>query len=281
MEIVTTVGAVRALSRAARASGRSVGFVPTMGFLHAGHYSLMEAARARCDVVVASIFVNPAQFGPGEDLDAYPADLEGDVAGSERAGVDVLWMPERAHLYPPGFATSVAVGGLTNALCGAGRPHHFEGVTTVVCKLFHGVEPDAAFFGEKDYQQLRIVERMVRDLDLPVEIVGCPIVREPDGVAMSSRNSYLSPAQRVAARCLRRGLDAAVAAWEAGERGCVALAAAARAVVEAEPLAISEYVGVRDATDLSAVARAEGSVVVALAAQVGPARLIDNQVLRA
>ena len=281
MEIVQTAGAVRALSRAARAAGRSVGFVPTMGFLHAGHYSLMAAARARCDVVVVSIFVNPAQFGPGEDLDAYPVDLEGDSAGCERAGVDALWLPERSHLYPPGFDTSVTVGGLAAGLCGAERPHHFEGVTTIVCKLLHGVEPDAAFFGEKDYQQLRVVERMVRDLDLPVEIVGCPIVREPDGVAMSSRNSYLSPDQRVAARCLRRGLDAAAAAWEAGERESAALAQAARAVLEAEPLAVVDYVEVRDAADLSALARAEGPVVVALAAHVGSARLIDNQVLRA
>ncbi len=250
-----------------------------MGFLHAGHYSLMRAARRRCDLVIASIFVNPTQFGAGEDLDSYPSDLQADSAGCQDAGVDVLWLPDKAGMYPPGFATRVEVQGLTDVLCGARRPGHFRGVTTVVTKLFNAVEPDVAFFGDKDYQQRKVIERMTADLDLPVEIVGCPIVREADGLAMSSRNAYLSGSERAAALCLRAGLDAAAAAWVEGERGGAALRAAAAQAIEAEPLARVDYVEVRDARDLSTVERADAAVVVAVAAHLGPARLIDNQVL--
>lgn len=270
---------VRAASRAARMQGDSVGLVPTMGFLHGGHHSLMHAARARCELVICSIFVNPTQFAAGEDLHSYPRAPERDRAGCEDAGVDVLWLPDEAGVYPSGFATAVEVRGLTDVLCGARRPGHFRGVTTVVCKLLNAAEPDVAFFGQKDYQQLRVIERMVTDLDLPVEVVGCPIVREPDGVAMSSRNAHLSDADRTAARCLRQGLDAGSAAWQAGERNGRALEAAARARIDAQPRAQVDYVELRDALDLSAVDDADGAVVLAVAAQVGAARLIDNQVL--
>jgi pantoate--beta-alanine ligase len=250
-----------------------------MGFLHEGHHSLMRAARQRCDVVIASIFVNPAQFGAGEDLGSYPRDLDRDTAGCEAAGVDLLWLPDAAALYPPGYSTWVDVQGVTQALCGGARPGHFRGVTTIVNKLFNIVEPDAAFFGQKDYQQLRTIERMTVDLDLAIEIVGCPIVREPDGLALSSRNIYLSQEERAAARCLRRGLDAAEVAFAAGVRDARTLEAAAAEVIDAEPLAQLEYAEVRDAQDLAEVETADRPVVLAVAALLGPARLIDNQVL--
>lgn len=252
-----------------------------MGYLHAGHYSLIEAARTWCDVVVASTFVNPAQFAVGEDLGSYPSDLARDRAGCQDAGVDLLWLPDKERMYPAGYASWVEVQGLTDVLCGARREGHFRGVTTIVTKLFNAVEPDVAFFGQKDYQQLRVIERMTRDLDLAVQIVGCPIVREPDGLAMSSRNAYLSTDERSEALCLRRGLDAALAAWGNGERDARRLEAVARAVIEAAPTARVDYVEVRDAADLSAVDRAGGAVVLAVAAHVGSARLIDNQVLAA
>jgi len=250
-----------------------------MGFLHEGHLSLVRAARAEADLVVVSIFVNPSQFGPGEDLDAYPSDLEGDRAKCGRAGADLVWLPDRDEVYPPGYATWVSVEGVTEPLCGAARPGHFRGVATVVCKLFTCCEPDLALFGEKDYQQLLVIRRMATDLSLPVEVRGLPTVREPDGLAMSSRNTYLDPEDRRAATCLSRGLRAAEAAWEAGERSARALEETARACVDAEPRATLEYLETRDAADLSEVETCVGPVVLAVAARVGPARLIDNTVL--
>ncbi len=261
-----------------RRAGRRVGFVPTMGFLHEGHLSLVREARARADVVVASIFVNPIQFGPSEDLARYPRDEAGDSAKLAGAGCDVLYVPDTAAMYAADFSTHVEVAGPSDGLCGDRRPGHFRGVATVVAKLFHLVAPDVAVFGQKDYQQLAVIRRMVRDLDFDVEIVGCPIVREPDGLAMSSRNAYLAAADRPRALALSRGLEAATRAHAAGERDARRLEALARAPLDAAGLRV-DYVEVRDATSLAPVEHADGPVVLALAAFVGATRLIDNRVL--
>lgn len=275
--LIETVAEVRAACDAARRDGRRVGFVPTMGYLHAGHRSLVRAARAATDLVVVSIFVNPLQFAPGEDLDRYPRDLAGDLAVCEAEGVDAVFHPSVAEMYPSGSpATTVHVEGLTADLCGRSRPAHFDGVTTVVAKLFSIVGPCTAYFGHKDHQQLVVVRRMVADLDLPVEVVGCPIVREPDGLAMSSRNAYLTPDQRHAARSLSTGLRRAVEAVRRGVRDAREVAATVRDALEAEPLVVPDYVEVRSADDLRAIGEVDGHVLVAVAARVGSTRLIDN-----
>ncbi len=289
--LLATRGGVRAIRTKAelrdalaeaRAGGRSVGLVPTMGYLHEGHLSLLRAARAECDVVVMSLFVNPAQFGPGEDLDRYPRDEERDARLAAEAGVDLLYAPPVEEVYPPGFATHVEVtGNLTEILDGdpARRgPGHFRGVTTVVAKLFNTVQPDVAYFGQKDAQQAAIVRRMARDLDFPVRIEVLPTVREPDGLAMSSRNAYLGAEDRPRAAALSRALRAA----EEGARGeslTAGLAAARRELSAAgiEP----EYLEARDAEELRPVAELNGRpVLIAVAARVGGARLIDNVLIQ-
>jgi pantoate--beta-alanine ligase len=281
VKTVRTVAELRALLAPQRASGRSVGLVPTMGYFHEGHLSLMRAARTENDVVVVSLFVNPTQFGPGEDLDAYPRDEERDGALAAAEGVDVLFAPAPGEVYPDGFATQVAVSGLTDVLDGdpARRgASHFNGVTTVVCKLLNMVGPDAAYFGQKDAQQALVITRMARDLDVPARIEVRPTVREPDGLAMSSRNAYLEPAERERALALSRALTAADAVVAGGERGSAPVLAAARSELDAagvEP----EYLELRSATDLSPVERVNGSTLLAVAAKVGRARLIDNIVL--
>jgi pantoate--beta-alanine ligase len=248
-----------------------------MGFLHDGHASLMRAASSVADVTVASIFVNPLQFGAGEDLDSYPRDLDRDTAVAAANGVDLLFTPTVAEMYPHGpVLTSVSVAELSEAWDGASRPTHFSGVATVVSKLFNIVGPCRAYFGEKDYQQLAIIRRMVSDLSTPVDVVGCPIVREDDGLAMSSRNVYLDPPQRAAAVVLRRALDAGVAAIECGERETVAVDARMAEVVAAEPLADLDYVAAVDAGTLAQPAHLSGSVRLLIAARVGSTRLIDN-----
>ncbi|HWS44880.1 MAG TPA: pantoate--beta-alanine ligase [Acidimicrobiia bacterium] len=275
-----TIADVRAVCDRARADGRRVGLVPTMGGLHEGHRSLMRAARARGDFVVVSIFVNPLQFGAGEDLDRYPRDLDDDVAQCEAEHVDVVFAPGAAEMYPKGAPlTTVHVARLTGGLCGAARPTHFDGVTTVVAKLFSIVGPCAAFFGRKDAQQLAVIERMVADLDMPVEVVGCPLVREADGLALSSRNAYLTADERRAAPVLVRGLEAAAEQAVAGERDAGALVATVRRVVAAEPAVALEYVEARDACELTPVDRLDGAALIALAARVGSTRLIDNVTL--
>ncbi len=276
MRTVTTVAGLRAACDQARAAGLSVGLVPTMGFLHDGHRSLMQAARRADDFVVVSIFVNPLQFGPQEDLAAYPRDLERDTAVAAAEGVSLLFVPSVAEMYPEPPRTTVHVAGLTEGLCGAARPTHFDGVTTVVAKLFSITGPCRAYFGRKDAQQLAVVTRMALDLDLPVEVVGCPLVREADGVAMSSRNAYLEPADRVAARVLSQALQAAAAAIEAGERDARSLRAGIERAVGAEHRVTLEYVEVRAAADLEPVDELRGPTLLALAARVGRARLIDN-----
>jgi pantoate--beta-alanine ligase len=265
-----------AWAEAARARGERIAFVPTMGYLHAGHVALLEEGRRRGDRLVLSIFVNPTQFGPGEDLDRYPRDVDGDLRKAGGAGTDVAFVPERAAMYPPGFQTYVEVREVSRGLDGHSRPGHFTGVATVVCKLFQIVRPHVALFGEKDFQQLAVIRRMVRDLDLPLEVIGLPTVREPDGLAMSSRNSYLDPDERRRAAALSRGLFAARARFQAGEREAALLLAAARAPLEAEAAAI-DYLELRDAEQLAPLERVgDRPAVLAVAAFIGRTRLIDN-----
>ncbi len=274
MQTITDPAAMRAWARARRAEGRRIGFVPTMGYLHRGHTSLMDLARPRCDALVVSIYVNPLQFGPGEDLDRYPRDPEGDARKCAEHGADVLFMPP--DLYAPGHATTVHVAGLTEGLCGAHRPGHFDGVTTVVARLFGLVKPHLAVFGEKDYQQLATVRRMVEDLAMDVEVVGAPLVRDADGLALSSRNAYLSPAERARALSLSRALRAMREAAEAGEREAAALVAAGRARLDVDRL---DYLEVRDARDLRPVEVIEAPARALVAAWIGRTRLIDNMPL--
>ena len=267
---------------AARRDGRTIGLVPTMGALHDGHLALLTAARERCDVVVMSLFVNPAQFAPGEDLEAYPRDEARDLELAAEAGVDLVFAPSATEVYPSGFSTSVEVAGLTEVLDGDPQrrgPGHFRGVTTVVAKLFNAVGPELAFFGQKDAQQAVVIRRMARDLDFPVEIVVVPTVREPDGLAMSSRNVYLDPAERERAAALSRALRAAERAVEAGETSTEPALAAARAELAAAGIE-PEYLEARDAEDLTPARNFNGRpILVAVAARVGPARLIDNVVI--
>jgi pantoate--beta-alanine ligase len=278
-EIYRAPAAMRARAEDLRRDGRRIAVVPTMGALHEGHLALLRAARGRADVVILTIFVNPTQFGPAEDLSRYPRDEAGDLAKARGCGVDLAFCPDAPAMYPPGSQTIVEVRELQRPMCGASRPGHFAGVATVVTKLFHATLPHVAVFGEKDYQQLAILRRMVRDLDLGIEIASVPIVREPDGLALSSRNAYLGPAERRAALALSAGLAAAQAAFTAGERDAAALLAAARAPIEAEPLARIDYVELRDADELTELARVERRAVLAMAVFIGKTRLIDNRVL--
>jgi pantoate--beta-alanine ligase len=277
-EIIRDPAAMRARTTDLRRDGRRIGVVPTMGALHEGHLSLLRAARAQCDVLILTIFINPTQFGPNEDLAKYPRDEAGDLAKARACGIDLAFCPEAAAMYPPGAQTFVEVRELQQPLCGARRPGHFAGVATVVTKLFHITQPHVAVFGEKDYQQLAIIRRMVRDLDFAVEIASVPIMREADGLAMSSRNAYLAPADRTRALALSKGLAAAEAAAKAGERDAATLVAAARAPLEAAQLRV-DYVELRDATELTDVAKLDRRCVLAVAAFVGATRLIDNRVL--
>jgi pantoate--beta-alanine ligase len=276
--IVPTIDELRRLLDAERAAGRRVGFVPTMGFLHDGHLSLMRAARRETDVVVTSIFVNPLQFAPTEDLGSYPSDLERDVELADSVGVDVAFVPDTAEMYPAGqVLTTVSVAELSERWDGASRPTHFAGVATVVTKLFAIVGACRAYFGEKDFQQLRVVTQLVTDLSLPVEVVGCPIVREPDGLAMSSRNVYLSPDERRAALVLGRSLDAGAAALLGGARDVEEVTEAMAAPIEAEPLARLDHVAVVDPASLQVPSTPEGELRLLVAAWVGTTRLIDNR----
>ncbi|HEY1219624.1 MAG TPA: pantoate--beta-alanine ligase [Bryobacteraceae bacterium] len=279
MRIVKTVGEMRVEAEARRCAGKMVGLVPTMGFFHEGHLSLMRRARAEGGMVVVSLFVNPTQFGPGEDLAAYPRDFARDCALARAEGVDLMFAPEAGEMYAGDHATFVNVERLTGNLCGASRPGHFRGVATVVAKLFNACRPQRAYFGLKDYQQVRVIETMIRDLNFPVELVRCPIVREPDGVAMSSRNSYLSADERRAATILRRSLVAAGERIEQGERNGAAIALQLREAIETEPLASVDYAEVVDATSLAPLGRIDGAALLAVAVRFGRARLIDNLVV--
>lgn len=282
MRLIAEPGAFRRSCDEARAAGRRVGLVPTMGAVHVGHLSLVEEARRRgCDHVALTIFVNPLQFAPHEDFDRYPRSLEEDLAACREAGVDVVFAPPSDGMYPKGFSTRVAVDRITEPLEGLHRPGHFEGVTTVVAKLFGLTGPSVAVFGRKDYQQWKTLERMARDLDMPIEVVGAPIVREPDGLALSSRNRYLSAEQRARALGIVAGLQAAEAAFATGERRTEALLALARRPVEARFDRI-DYVALADPEDLTPRGELAGErAVLAVAAHLGATRLIDNVVLGA
>ncbi len=279
MQIIESVVQMQEMALAARRAGEEVALVPTMGYLHDGHASLMRAGRKRDGLLVASIFVNPTQFGRNEDLSTYPRDLERDTRVAERAGVDLLFVPTADDIYPPGFQTYVNVEELSLPLCGASRPGHFRGVTTVVCKLFNIIQPTVAFFGNKDFQQLAVIRQMVRDLNMPVEIVGMPIVRESDGLAMSSRNAYLSPEERQKALCLSRALQAARTAFRAGERDVTRLHRLVTEQIAAEGTPVIDYAEFRNSGTLQEVEHADGKTLLALAVKIGKTRLIDNCLL--
>jgi len=276
MKTIATIAELRDVLDAERASGRSVGFVPTMGYLHDGHASLMRAARAETDVVVVSIFVNPLQFGPTEDLAAYPRDLERDLALAAEAGVDLVFTPSVDEMYPRPVLTSVSVAEVSAPLEGAARPTHFAGVATVVAKLFAIVGPCRAYFGAKDFQQVAVVRRMASDLSLPVEVVACPTRRELDGLAMSSRNVYLTPDERAAAPVVYTALRAGVAAITAGERDPAAVRDLMARIISAEPLAQLDYAEVVDADSFTVPDPLGGNLRLLAAVRFGRARLIDN-----
>ena len=276
MEIYGEINKVRAAVKAWKKEGLTVGFVPTMGYLHEGHKSLIDAARKENDRVVVSIFVNPMQFGPTEDLESYPRDLKKDAALCEAAGVDLIFHPEPEEMYADGFCSYVDMNGLTTELCGKTRPIHFRGVQTVVLKLFHIVTPDRAYFGQKDAQQLAVIRRMVKDLNVDTQIIGCPIIREADGLAKSSRNTYLNETERQAALVLSRSLKAGKALVDAGETNAAAIKSAITAELEKEPLAKIDYVDVVDFDTITPVETLDGSILVAIAVYIGKTRLIDN-----
>ena len=276
METIHTIEWMKQATRQARADGRLVGFVPTMGALHAGHVSLVRAAQRECSPVVVSIFVNPTQFGPGEDFAAYPRRREADVAVLESLGVEYLFAPEAAEMYPPGFSSHVEVEGASSRLEGRARPGHFRGVATVVLKLLEIVQPWRAYFGRKDAQQARLVQQLVRDFHLDAEIEVCPIVREPDGLALSSRNAYLSAEDRRAATVLFRALSAAQEAVTRGQRAPNDLVAAMRKVLAQEPRAAADYVEVARADTFEPAAQLRGTCYALLAVFLGTTRLLDN-----
>lgn len=279
MKICTTIAEARAFCRQLSAERKRLGLAPTMGALHAGHLSLVRAAKALCEAVVVSIFVNPTQFGPKEDFARYPRPFESDCAALEEEGVDMIFAPTADEMYAKGEATWVTVEGLSEKLDGRSRPGHFRGVTTVVAKLFHVIEPEVAFFGQKDAAQLAVLRRMVRDLNFPVEIVSCPIVREPDGLAMSSRNVYLSPEERRRALVLHRSLQEVEKAFRGGKRNAGALAQSGLAALAQEPEIRLDYFEIVDPETLDPVDRITGKALVVVAAYVGSTRLIDNVVL--
>ncbi len=270
---------MRVASREARQTKKRLGFVPTMGALHEGHLSLVRAAKAKSDVVAVSIFVNPLQFGPSEDLAKYPRSFERDRELLEKEAVDFLFAPKPEEMYPAGAVTYVTVEGLSEKLCGKSRPSHFRGVTTVVAKLFHIVEPDLAFFGQKDAAQTTIIRRMVRDLNLPVEIIACPIVREPDGLAMSSRNAYLNPQERKSALVLHRALTQVKNRFDQGQRNAATLTQTARGVLALESTVRLDYLEIVDPATLDPMQELTSPALVAVAAFVGTTRLIDNILL--
>jgi pantoate--beta-alanine ligase len=276
VKVVTSVAEMKELVQEWKSGGLTIGFVPTMGALHEGHLSLVRESRRRCAVTAVSVFVNPSQFGPEEDFKAYPRGFEKDRTLLAREGVDCVFHPEAGEVYPPGYRTFVEVQGLQDRLCGGSRPGHFRGVATVVLKLFHIVRPDVAFFGWKDAQQLILLRKMAADLDLGLELAGCPIVREQDGLAMSSRNLYLSTEERTAALVLSRSLGEAGAEIAAGERRGAEVARIVREMIAGEPLARLEYVEIVDMEELRPLKNLAGEVLVAAAVRIGTTRLIDN-----
>ncbi len=279
IKVVHTIRDMQSHSRRLRQDGQRIGFVPTMGYLHEGHLALMRLAQAHADAVVVSIFVNPTQFGPNEDFAAYPRDLDRDCRLAEKEGVAVVFTPEAEAFYPPNYQTYINLEALPRHLCGVSRPGHFSGVATVVAKLFHCVTPHAAVFGQKDYQQLAVIRQMVADLNMDIEIIGAPTVREPDGLAMSSRNAYLQPEQRPAALSLHRSLIQAKQAVAAGTRNVSTLITAARVEILAHPQTEVDYIEICNPVTLDSLETVTGPALMALAVKVGQTRLIDNMLL--
>lgn len=279
MELIKTVAEMAALGKQWRAENKQVGIVPTMGYLHEGHMELAKAAVAENELVVLTIFVNPIQFGPSEDLDVYPRDLEGDLAKAAAVGVDYVFAPQPGDMYPEDFATSMDVSGVTQTLCGASRKGHFQGVCVVICKLFNLVQPTRAYFGQKDGQQLAVLQKLAADLNMPVELRPVPIVREADGLAKSSRNVYLDEDCRKQALVLSQSLGVAKRLYEAGERDVELIRAAVRAHIETAPLADIEYIEIVDAKTMQPVMNINGRVMLALAVRFNTTRLIDNILL--
>ncbi len=279
MKIVREPRAMQQLSEELRARGRRIALVPTMGYLHEGHLSLMREGKRRSDTLVVSLFVNPTQFGPNEDLDAYPRNFDQDRKAMEEVGVDTVFFPTNEGMYPDGYQTYVTVERMTGILCGRTRPVHFRGVATVVTKLFNIVRPHVALFGKKDFQQVVLIRRMVKDLNFDIEIVGCTTVREPDGLAMSSRNKYLKPDERKEAAAIKKALEGAQALYRKGERSARVLLDEAHRILGAHPRIRPDYVSLCDAKTLAEVEAADGETVMAIAAFVGEARLIDNCIL--
>jgi len=279
-EIIRSVEAMQETSSSLRQMGHTIGFVPTMGYLHEGHLRLVEVAREHCSKVVVSIFVNPTQFGPKEDFNRYPRDPEGDIQKLRKKDVDIVFMPEAHDMYPQGFQTVVSVKELTKGLCGASRPGHFDGVATVVCKLFNIVKPHIAVFGQKDYQQLTVISRMVKDLNMDVEIVGVPTVREPDGLAMSSRNSYLSPEERESAKALYGAILLAQRMVAEGERDVSRIIGELQGFILRHKHTRIDYVKIVDPDQLKELKEIKGDSLLAMAVFVGSTRLIDNSILK-
>lgn len=278
MKIIESARAMQSFSESLRKEGKIVTFVPTMGYFHEGHLDLMREGRRRGDCLVVSIYVNPTQFGPSEDFEQYPRDFERDRSMAEGVGVDVIFCPPNAEMYPPHYQTYVTVENVTDNLCGLSRPGHFRGVATVCAKLFNLVKPHVAVFGKKDFQQLATIRRMVRDLNMDLEIVGMPTTREPDGLAMSSRNIYLSPEERASALSLSRSLKLAGELYDRGERDAAKIVGEVRRHIEAQTHTKIDYVQICDTTTMKDVARLQGESVLAMAVRVGKTRLIDNYV---
>jgi pantoate--beta-alanine ligase len=276
MKVIETIDAMQKQCEELRLSGKTLALVPTMGFFHEGHMELMRVGRRLADILAISIFVNPTQFGPSEDFEGYPRDMAGDLASASDVGVDLVFTPSVEEMYPDGHQTKIAVERVTKHLCGLSRPAHFDGVTTVVAKLFHIAKPHLAIFGEKDYQQLTVVRRMVKDLDMDIRIIGVPTVREPDGLAMSSRNSYLNPEERESALCLKKALDLARKMLSQGEKDAQKIRQAVEKLILSHPFTEVNYINICDPMTLEDVDRLEGEAILALAVSVGKARLIDN-----
>ncbi len=276
MKVIETIDAMQKVCEELRLSGKTIALVPTMGFFHEGHLELMRVGKRLADILAISIFVNPTQFGPSEDFQTYPRDMEGDLAKASDVGVDLVFAPPVEEMYPARHQTKIAVEELAKRLCGLSRPGHFDGVTTVVAKLFHIAKPHFAIFGEKDYQQLTVVKRMVEDLDMDLQVIGVPTYREPDGLAMSSRNSYLGPEERKSALCLKKSLDLASQMFRQGERNSQNLRTAIEELILSHPFTEIDYITICDPMTLEDVDRIENEALLALAVKVGKARLIDN-----
>jgi pantoate--beta-alanine ligase len=281
VKLIDSISRMATLVKILKKEGKSIGFVPTMGYLHEGHMSLVKAAKKHTDVVVLSIFVNPLQFGPKEDFKKYPRDIKRDEALAGDAGVDIIFCPSVSEIYPEGYATYVNVENFTDKLCGVSRPGHFKGVATVVAKLLNIVKPDVAYFGQKDAQQVIVIKKMAKDLNMDIEIKAMPIIRETDGLAMSSRNIYLSEAERREALVLSRSLEKASALITAGERDSGEIVKAMKELVSQKPMVNIDYVSIVDTKDLKDVPVISGEALVAIAAFVGPTRLIDNIIVKA